>query len=110
MSPSLSGRSVRKKRQKRRSLVSKVIRAAAACLGGLAALGCIFYALHRFDHLSKRQPVTGYVEAINTLREEYRHYYGDTLDPAGDVAQSFVRANEQMLRGDFDAAVTNLRR
>jgi hypothetical protein len=110
MSAPLPGRIVRKKRKRRRSGIPKIAWVVMA-VGGIAALLMgIFFVLYRLDRLSRHRPLPGYVQQVSLLLDEYRHFYGDILDPAGEVSQAFVLANEQMLRGDVGAAVSNLRR
>jgi hypothetical protein len=110
MSAPLPGQIVRPKRKRRRAGIPKVAGAVMA-FGGIAALLTgIFFVLNRVDQLSRHHPLPGYVQQVSVLLDEYRHFYGELLDPVGEVSQSFVLANEQMLRGDLGAAVSNLRR
>jgi hypothetical protein len=110
MSSPTSGRIVRRKRQRRRSVIPKIVWAVLACGGAALVIGGILFALNRLDRLSRHDPLPGYVADVGVLVDEYRRFNGDTLDAANEVSQFFVRADEQMLRGDLVAALASMRR
>jgi hypothetical protein len=110
MTPAFPRRSARPRRKTRRKSAARPIWIIAGTLGVIGLIFCVLYAVKYVDRLSKPHPLPGYVESAAVLQDEYRKYYANILDPAGESCQLFATADERMLHKDFVPAATALER